>query len=47
MRTHEFYLWMAYGMTALAIALEVVALTLRRRRAMKRVEEEREMETQE
>jgi heme exporter protein CcmD len=46
MRSHEFYLWMSYGMTALAIGLEVVALALRRRRAMKRVEEERELESQ-
>jgi heme exporter protein CcmD len=46
MRSHEFYLWMAYGMTALALAVEMVALRMRRARAMRRVEEERDLEAQ-
>ena len=46
MRTHEFYLWMAYGVTALALALELVALRVRRARAIRRVEEERDLEAQ-
>jgi heme exporter protein CcmD len=46
MRTHEFYLWMSYGMTALMLVLELVALRVRRARAMRRVEEERDLEAQ-
>lgn len=44
--THEFYLWMSYGMAALAIVAETAALALRRRRALRKVEEERELEAQ-
>jgi heme exporter protein CcmD len=47
MKDHNFYLWMAYGVTALALIAEIAALRLRRARSLHQVEEERELETQE
>jgi heme exporter protein CcmD len=46
MRSHEFYVWMAYGMAALAILADIVALRLRRGRALRAIEEERDLEAQ-
>jgi heme exporter protein CcmD len=46
MRSHEFYLWMSYGMTAAVLAIEMVVLSMRRRRALRRIEEERDLEAQ-
>jgi heme exporter protein CcmD len=46
MKPHEFYIWMSYGMTALAIGAEIVALRVRRSRSLRRVEEERDLEAQ-
>ena len=43
---HSFYLAMSYGATLVALVAEVVALGLRRARALRGVEEERELETQ-
>lgn len=43
---HQFYLWMSYGVTALAIVVEVALLLARRARAVRTVEEERDLETQ-
>ena len=43
---HSFYLAMAYGATLLALVVEVIALRLRRARALRGVEGERELETQ-
>jgi len=43
---HAYYLWMSYGMFAVAIAVEVAGLVVRRRRALREVEEERELEAQ-
>jgi heme exporter protein CcmD len=43
---HQFFLWMSYGATAVAIAVEIIVLLSRRSRALRRVEEERELETQ-
>lgn len=43
---HQFYLWMSYGVTAVAIVVEVALLLARRARAMRTVEEERDLETQ-
>ncbi len=43
---HAFYLWMSYGMFAVAIAVEVVTLVVRRRNALRRIEEERDLEAQ-
>jgi heme exporter protein CcmD len=37
---------MSYGVTALALIVEIVALRLRRARALRQVEEERDLETQ-
>jgi heme exporter protein CcmD len=44
--SHEFYLWMSYGMTAVALAVEIALLRLRRSRALRAVEEESSLETQ-
>lgn len=44
--THDFYVWMSYGATAVAIALEIVLLRAGRARALRRVDEERALETQ-
>ena len=43
---HSFYLAMSYGMTAIALAVEVIALRLRRAKALRGIEEERDLETQ-
>ena len=34
MKPHEFYIWMSYGMTALALAAEILALRVRRARSL-------------
>ena len=44
--SHEFYLWMSYAMTALAIVGELVTLRTRGARARRTIEEERDLETQ-
>jgi heme exporter protein CcmD len=44
--THTFYLAMSYGATAIALVAEIIALRLRRAKALAAVEEERELETQ-
>ena len=44
--SHGFFLWMSYGATAIAIAAELLALGVRRARALRSIEEERELETQ-
>lgn len=44
--SHDYFLWMSYGATALAIAIEIALLALRRLRALRRIEEERDLETQ-
>jgi heme exporter protein CcmD len=46
MRPHEFYIWMSYGMTAAALVAEIIALRLRRRQSLRRIEEERDLEAQ-
>lgn len=43
---HGFYLWMSYGATAVALALELALLAARRSRARRLIEEERELEAQ-
>jgi heme exporter protein CcmD len=43
---HEFYIWMSYGMTAVAIAFEIAWLRVRRARARRHVDEERGLEAQ-
>jgi heme exporter protein CcmD len=44
--THEFYLWMSYGVFAAVIAVEIAALAMRRRQALRMIEEERDLEAQ-
>jgi heme exporter protein CcmD len=44
--SHEFYVWMSYGMTAVAIAFEIAWLRVRRAQARRQIEEERDLETQ-
>ncbi len=46
MRGPEFYIWMAYGMAALAILADIVALRVRRKRALAAIDEERDLEAQ-
>ena len=46
MSSHEFYLWMSYGATAIAVLVELAALAARRARARRMIEEERELEAQ-
>ena len=43
---HGFYLWMSYGATALAVVAEIIALRMRHARALRLVEEERDLEAQ-
>ena len=43
---HAYFLWMAYGMTAVAVAIELAALALRVSKAKRLVQEERDLETQ-
>jgi heme exporter protein CcmD len=43
---HEYFLWMSYGAAAILVAAELIALRMGRARAMRRVEEERDLETQ-
>ncbi len=43
---HEYFLAMSYGAAAVAILVEIVLLRVRRARALRRIEEERELETQ-
>jgi heme exporter protein CcmD len=47
MTDHNFYLWMSYGVTALALIVEIVALRMRRAGALRLVETERDLEAQE
>ena len=41
-----YFLAMSYGAAAVAIVAEIIALRLRRARALRRIEEERDLETQ-
>ena len=43
---HGFYLWMAYGVTALAVIAEIAVLRMQRAMALRHVDEERDLETQ-
>ena len=43
---HGFYLWMSYGATAIALAIEMATLVARRARARRLIEEERDLEAQ-
>ena len=43
---HGFFVWMSYGAMAVALVAEILALRLRRARALRRIEEERDLEAQ-
>jgi heme exporter protein CcmD len=43
---HTFYLGMSYAATAVAIVAELVSLKLARARALRGIDEERDLETQ-
>jgi len=43
---HQYYLWMSYGATAIAMAVELAILLARRARAKRMIEEERDLEAQ-
>ena len=44
--SHDFYLWMSYGATAIALVVEIVALRARRAGALRMIEQERDIETE-
>ena len=44
--SHAWFVAMSYGATAVAIVVELAILRLRRARARKLIEEERDLETQ-
>ena len=44
--SHDYFLWMSYGAAALIVAVELIALRVGRARALRRIEEERDLETQ-
>ena len=46
MMDHQYFLWMSYAATAIAIAVELVFLAIRRARALELIESERDLETQ-
>ena len=46
MSDHQFYLWMSYGATALAMLAELLSLRIGRARALRAVDEERALEAQ-
>jgi heme exporter protein D len=43
---HAFFVWMSFGALFLALAVEMVLLRVRRRRALDAIEEERELEAE-
>ena len=43
---HAYFVWMSYGALLAAIAVELVSLRLRRRRALAAIEEERDLEAE-
>jgi heme exporter protein CcmD len=42
----DFFIWMSFGATAVAIAAEIAWLRVRRARALRLIDEERDLETQ-
>ena len=43
---HQFYLWMSYGATAVALLAELAWLRVARARALRTINEERALEAQ-
>ena len=44
--SHDYYIWMSYGVAAIVVAAELIALRIGRARALRRIEEERDLEAQ-
>jgi heme exporter protein CcmD len=44
--SHDFYLWMSYGAAAVALVVEIVALRARHARALRMIEQERDIEAE-
>ena len=44
--SHGYFLWMSYGAAAIIVAVELIVLRLGRARALRRIEEEKDLETQ-
>ena len=44
--SHDFFIWMSYGVAAVMVAAELIALRVGRARALRRIEEERDLEAQ-
>ena len=44
--THGFYLAMSYGALAVALVAEIAVMRVRRARALRQIESERDLETQ-
>jgi len=44
--SHQYFLWMSYGAAAIIVAAELIVLRVGRARVLRRIEEERDLETQ-
>ena len=44
--SHHYFIWMSYGAAAVALAAELILLRTGRARALRRIEEERDLEAQ-
>ena len=44
--SHEYFIWMSYGAAAVVVVAELVALRIGRSRALRRIEEEKDLEAQ-
>ena len=44
--SHAYFIWMSYGAMAIAVLAEIAGLAVRRSRALARIEEEKDLETQ-
>ncbi len=44
--SHDYFIWMSYGAAAVALAAELIALRVGRARALRRIEEEKDLEAQ-
>jgi heme exporter protein CcmD len=44
--SHDYFVWMSYGATLLAVIVEIVALRIGRSHALARIDEERDLEAQ-
>ena len=44
--SHDYFIWMSYGAAAVVVVAELVALRIGRARALRRIEEEKDLEAQ-